>query len=88
MGKVRKRNFREAEARRARVVQKCRLQDEQRVGGGDFVERRVQCGDEERVPECAAFAGALFIAPEPIFEGIDCRVALPLSLSKGQGDSG
>src|SRR5579862_4133281 len=62
------RNFREAEPCGARIAKKRGLQHEERVGRRNSVERRVECGDEKRVPERAAFARALFVALQPIFE--------------------
>ena len=69
-------NFREAEARRARIAQKSGLQHEHRVGGADAIECCVERRNEERIPKCRAFLRTLAIAHEPRLERF-ARIGFP-----------
>ncbi len=59
----------EAEARRARAAQKRRREDEERIGTARSVQRRVECGDEKRIPERAPRPRVLTVLCEPHVEG-------------------
>ncbi len=65
---MRERHRRKSETRRRGIAQEGRPQHEQRVVGADFIERCVECGDEERIPERAPLACTLIVAPQPGLE--------------------
>ena len=82
-GEMRERDFRKAEACGARVTQECGLQHEDRVGGGDAIERCVERRNEERVPKGAAFARTLVVSLQPLLERFG-----RLTLRRAQRDEG
>jgi hypothetical protein len=78
---MRERHFRKPEARSTGVAHEGRLQNEECIGCGNAIERRVERRNEERIPEGATLAGALIAAPQPLLEGF----ALVRSRRRGEG---
>ncbi len=81
---MRQRHRRKTETRRRGVAQEGRLQHEQRVVRTHFIERGVECGDEERIPERAPFPRTLFVLPQPVLE-CECP-STPLAIARSAQD--